>query len=82
MKTELNPDVCIMQTVPNFDYLVKLGETLQVNELRARALFCPAIMDEPELQIMVQVFDQSTISSVTRNHAGYWWNFNKSQNEA
>lgn len=75
MRSELSPDVCIMQTIPKFDYLVKIGENLPVNELRARVLFCPAIMDEPELQIAAQVFKDSTISVVSRNHAGYWWNF-------
>lgn len=71
----LNPDVCIMQTVPKFDYLVKIGESLKVNELRSRILFCPSIMDDPELQIAAQLFNDSTIESVTRNNAGYWWNF-------
>lgn len=74
-ESELSPDVRIMQTVPKFNYLVNAGETLGVNELRSRILFCPSIMDEPELQIAAQLFKDSTIESVTRNHAGYWWNF-------
>jgi hypothetical protein len=64
-----------MQTTPVFDYLIKVGETLTINQLRSRVLFCPSIMDEPELQIMAQVFKDSTILKVTRNDAGYWWQF-------
>lgn len=74
-RPDLSPDVLIMQTVPNYDYLVKLGETIKVNELRSRVLFCPSIMDDPDLQIIAQVFKDSTITSVTRNNAGYWWSF-------
>lgn len=75
MKTELSPDVTIMQTVPKFGYLVNVGETLKVNELRSRIIFCPSIIDEPELQIAAQLFNDSTIESVARNNAGYWWSF-------
>lgn len=74
-ESDLSPDVRIMQTVPKFNYLVNIGETLKVNELRSRILFCPSILDEPELQIAAQLFNDSTIISVTRNNAGYWWDF-------
>lgn len=68
-------DVQIMQTVSQFDYLVIDGETLTIEQLKDRAQFCPGIIEEPELQILVQIVKDSTIKSVSRNSLGLWWNF-------
>jgi hypothetical protein len=36
-------------------------------------------MEEPELQELVHIVKDSTITHVFRNSMGFWWNF-KSQN--
>lgn len=77
--TPMSPNVRIMQITAEFDYLVKEGENLTLKELHNRAQFCPGIMEEPELQELVQITKDSTISSVFKNSMGLWWNFKKSQ---
>lgn len=79
--SEVSVDVRIMQTVARFDYLVKPYEELTIEELKNRAKFCPGIMEEPELQELVQITKDSTISKVFRNSMGLWWSF-KSENNS
>jgi hypothetical protein len=68
-------DVRIMQIVAQFDYLINRNEQLTIDELKNRAQFCPGIMEEPELQELVQITKQSTISTVFKNSMGLWCNF-------
>jgi hypothetical protein len=78
MKKAIDPDsidVTIMKTVAQFEYLVNIGESLTMSELQHRAQFYPGIMEEPELQRLVQIISDSTIKQVSRNNAGYWYNF-------
>lgn len=67
----------IMKIVAEFRYLVNEGECLTILELKNRARFCPSIMDEPELQELVQIAKDSTISTVTKNSLGLWYDFKK-----
>lgn len=73
-----SPDVRIMKIVAEFDYLVNNGESLTLKELHTRAQFCPGIMEEPELQELVQITKDSTISYVYRDSMGLWWHFKQS----
>ena len=72
-------DVRIMKIVAEFDYLVNRNEQLTIDELKNRAQFCPGIMEEPELQELVHIAKDSTISTVFKNSMGLWWNFKESK---
>jgi len=78
MNTEkTSVDVRIMKITKEFGYLINEGERLNIDELKKRAQFCPGIMDEPELQELVQIAKDSTITSVSKNSMGLWWGFKK-----
>lgn len=68
-------NVRIMRTTAHFDYLVKRNEQLTMGQLKDRAQNCPGIMDEPELQELCQIANESTIASVFKNSMGLWWKF-------
>lgn len=68
-------DVKIMRTTAHFDYLIKMNEQLTISQLKDRAQYSPGIMDEPELQELCQIANESTILSVFRNSMGIWWKF-------
>lgn len=72
---EVSPNVFIMRTVAQFDYLVRKYEQLSLDELKLRAQYCPGIIEEPELQQLVQICKDSTIKAVFRNSMGLWWTF-------
>lgn len=74
-KIEKSIDVRIMEIVKEFDYLIKVGEQLTIEELKNRAESVPGIMDEPDLQYVSQCALKSDISRVTRNSMGYWYSF-------
>jgi hypothetical protein len=72
---EKSADLKIMETVHQFDYLIKSGESITLNELKQRAQFCPGIMEEPELQELVQIAKDATIKTITRDSLGYWYSY-------
>ena len=68
-------DLKIMEIVKDFDYLIAVGQSMTMSELKHRAESVPGIMDEPDLQFLSQCALKSTIKLVKRNHAGYWYQF-------